>query len=481
MRAVTEEIYGIPPERVIGSSNALRYAGGRRRRHDRLPGRARRLRRRPGQAGADLEPHRPAADRRGRQLERRHPDAAVRGRAGPAGAAPAGRCTTTPSASSTTPPVPTRRWRWPPPRAGRWSASSATGRPCSPTRRRDRSARARAERWRSPRGLLQDGVRPALRRGGARAPGGGRRLLDRPVPVTNAQFGASSAATARDGGGAPLAAADIRRAAGEPRAGCSSSGAPQASRPAAPELWWAWTPAPAGDGRDGPGSTVEGVERRRSCAWPRTRESAAGPAPRCPRRPSGSCARGGSREQRTPGARNPRAGRAARALLARRVLVPAGRGYGASRRSAVFPANGTGLRDMAGDVWEWTADWYASTHVAADSPGCGAQPRGRRRRRVWTRPSRSSRAPQGAEGRQLPLRRLLLPALPPGRPAAADGRHGHEPHRHALCRAAAGLAPAQSNSGFAGTSASSNWASSSAGIVYVCSSAGKAPDRTSAA
>ena len=46
----------------------------------RVPRRARRVRRRAGQAGADLEPHRPAADRRRRQLERRHPDAALRRR-----------------------------------------------------------------------------------------------------------------------------------------------------------------------------------------------------------------------------------------------------------------------------------------------------------------------------------------------------------------------------------------------------------------
>ena len=95
----------IPPERVIGSSNALRY-DGRRPAADRLPGRARRVRRRPGQAGADLEPHRPAADPRRRQLQRRHPDAAR----SPAGR-DARRCgcwstTTTPSGSSTTPPAP---------------------------------------------------------------------------------------------------------------------------------------------------------------------------------------------------------------------------------------------------------------------------------------------------------------------------------------------------------------------------------------
>ena len=78
MRRIAGEIYGIPPERVIGSSNALRYDedehGGQVVYH----GRARRVRRRSGEAGAHLEPDRPAPDRRRRQLERRHPDAAVR-------------------------------------------------------------------------------------------------------------------------------------------------------------------------------------------------------------------------------------------------------------------------------------------------------------------------------------------------------------------------------------------------------------------
>jgi formylglycine-generating enzyme required for sulfatase activity len=47
---------------------------------------------------------------------------------------------------------------------------------------------------------------------------------------------------------------------------------------------------------------------------------------------------------------------------------------------ASYPANGYGLYDMAGNVWQWTTDWYAPRHEADPSkPCCGARdPRGPR-------------------------------------------------------------------------------------------------------
>jgi formylglycine-generating enzyme required for sulfatase activity len=159
-----------------------------------------------------------------------------------------------------------------------------------------------------------------------------------------------------------------------------------------PRNWWSWVPGAQWRHPEGPGSGTAGRERHpvTQVAWADAAAYAAWAGKDLPTEAEWErAARGGlagatfswGNEVRPDGRvmANTWHGR----FPWENLKAPGDRGTTAAGQ---FPPNGFGLSDMTGNVWEWTADFYAPRHAAgapaccvprdprADRPGLGFSP-----------------------------------------------------------------------------------------------------------
>jgi formylglycine-generating enzyme required for sulfatase activity len=135
--------------------------------------------------------------------------------------------------------------------------------------------------------------------------------------------------------------------------------------------WWAWTPGACWHRPEGPGSDLRGREEHPvvHVACEDAEAYAAWAGRTLPTEAEWElAARGGlAGATYTWGDEPEQAGERRANYWHGAFPWRADDGYGATTAVGSFPANGFGLADMAGNVWEWTSDWYAARH---DGGGC---------------------------------------------------------------------------------------------------------------
>jgi len=133
--------------------------------------------------------------------------------------------------------------------------------------------------------------------------------------------------------------------------------------------WWAWVPGTSWRCPHGPGSSFEGIERHPvvHVAYEDAEAYAHWAGKQLPSEAEWeSAARGGLDGKKfTWGDEDFPDGKAMANSWQgefpwQNVLVD---GYAGTSPVGAFPPNGYGLRDMAGNVWEWTSDWYVPRHA----------------------------------------------------------------------------------------------------------------------